>query len=266
MSFLSGRLRNIFQSEKSLFIVFSSIAIFLFFYNIIHDLIESKIMGLGYYFSESLLFSIIWIIFIPVSFIVYSNKLFKASKLTLIVTLISTIIVHIIVYALFVWVLSIIFMDNVFHPTGVFKYGALEYFLILILLYLAYFLLLHNISPMPSGNNEKISYNSKLIVNINGMNYLLDIAEVLYFQAQTPYISVVTSQRKYLIQKTLKEMSQCLDPDVFIRIHKSAIINIHQIKSYTSRQNGDYDLLMNNGDSLRMSRNFLNDFKTKMKI
>lgn len=263
---IEGRFRKFFQSERSLFMFFSGIAIFLLSYTITLDLVESKVMGYGYYFSESLLFSVIWIIFIPVSYVVYSQKLYKFSPGSFMIIVICTIIIHILIYSLSVWFFSFLFMENVFYPSRVFKYGTLEYFLLLIFLYITYFVSLHIYSKNFGVNSEKLSYPKSLNVYVNGTTQLIDVSEILYFQAQTPYIAVVTLQKKYLIHNTLRDILENLDPNIFIRIHKSAIINLVHLKSYSSRQNGDYDLLIKNGDTVRMSRNFLKDFKTKVTI
>ncbi|RYF37203.1 MAG: LytTR family transcriptional regulator, partial [Cytophagaceae bacterium] len=44
--------------------------------------------------------------------------------------------------------------------------------------------------------------------------------------------------------------------------HKSCIVNITKVRSYQSRLNGDYDLLLSNEVVLRVSRNYASGFKT----
>ncbi|MBK7426438.1 MAG: LytTR family transcriptional regulator DNA-binding domain-containing protein [Saprospiraceae bacterium] len=57
-----------------------------------------------------------------------------------------------------------------------------------------------------------------------------------------------------------------MDITQFVRIHKSSIINIEKVKSYTSRLNGDFDVLMENGIKLRLSRNYVKLFREKMAV
>lgn len=87
------------------------------------------------------------------------------------------------------------------------------------------------------------------------------LSEIRYFQSESPYIRVQTQDKSYLHNATLKEMELLLDPNIFIRIHKSTIINLNFMDSYVSRNNGDYDIKMTNGDILRLSRNYASSFK-----
>jgi DNA-binding LytR/AlgR family response regulator len=50
----------------------------------------------------------------------------------------------------------------------------------------------------------------------------------------------------------------------FIRVHKSSIVNIAFIHSLVSRQNGDYDLIMKDGCTVRASRNYVAALKKKL--
>jgi two-component system LytT family response regulator len=50
----------------------------------------------------------------------------------------------------------------------------------------------------------------------------------------------------------------------FVRIHRSTIVNIQSVSKWTSRGNGDYDLLMSEGTLLRLSRNYAQAFREAM--
>ena len=63
---------------------------------------------------------------------------------------------------------------------------------------------------------------------------------------------------------TLGKIQEELQSDQFIRIHKSTIVNIQQIASFRSRQNGDYDIVLKDQTLLRLSRNYASDFKRVM--
>lgn len=58
---------------------------------------------------------------------------------------------------------------------------------------------------------------------------LIEVAEVLYFQADTKYTRVVTSDSEGLIRKTLRELSGELDPACFWQIHRSTIVNVRSL-------------------------------------
>ena len=84
---------------------------------------------------------------------------------------------------------------------------------------------------------------------------------VLYFSANPPYTTLHCDGKKYLFNGSLKTLSEQLDVEKFVRVHKSVIIQVAYIVSYKSRLNGDYDATMKNGAVLRISRNYAADFK-----
>ncbi|MBK7245446.1 MAG: LytTR family transcriptional regulator [Saprospiraceae bacterium] len=89
------------------------------------------------------------------------------------------------------------------------------------------------------------------------------VDEILYCSANPPYITLHLDGKKYLHTEPLKSISFRLNPNQFVRIHKSTIVNIDRVVSYTTRLNGDYDLTLKNNVQLRLSRNYSTDFKNQ---
>ena len=102
-----------------------------------------------------------------------------------------------------------------------------------------------------------------LIVTDGNKRTIIDVADVLFFSARPPYIHIHHKAKGYLYRETLKSLSSKLDSGLFIREHKSAIVNMMKVQSYKSRLNGDYDLTMVDGTEIRLSRNFAPAFKEK---
>ena len=55
---------------------------------------------------------------------------------------------------------------------------------------------------------------------------------------------------------TISEMEQRLDPAVFTRIHRSTIVNTARVQEIRPDPHGDYDVVVADGRTLRMSRTF----------
>jgi DNA-binding LytR/AlgR family response regulator len=60
---------------------------------------------------------------------------------------------------------------------------------------------------------------------------LITVDEICYFQADNKYTLVVTPDVESLIQKTIKELSDELDPQIFWQIHRSTVVNVNAIAS-----------------------------------
>jgi hypothetical protein len=84
---------------------------------------------------------------------------------------------------------------------------------------------------------------------------MVDVAQVLNFLADGPYVKVITEDRVHLISKPLHELQKSLPP-IFLRVHRSSIVNSSFIREIRSRLNGDYTLVLKNGNEVRASRTY----------
>ena len=251
-------------SKHYFIIVFSAIALGLFLYNLVHDAVEAKLKGFDYYLSESMLFSMIWLIFIPLSYLIYKKSWYSLALMKLTLIIISISLGHLLINAALIWLISFGFYKHTFFILGNFKFGFLEYFLLLIFIYSTLIICLRYINLKQLHHSKSKPYASSFVFKTNGYQDVVSVGEIIYLIAQTPYINIVTPKKKYLDQTSLKQFTSQLNPSNFVRIHKSTVVNLQWIQSYTSRKNGDYDILMKNGDELRLSRNYYNDFKDKL--
>jgi DNA-binding LytR/AlgR family response regulator len=77
---------------------------------------------------------------------------------------------------------------------------------------------------------------------------------VLYFKSDQKFTMVVTADSEALIRKTIRELSDELDPLVFWQVHRSIIVNLHAIDSVIRDERGNLSLrLKNRPESLAVS-------------
>jgi two-component system LytT family response regulator len=74
--------------------------------------------------------------------------------------------------------------------------------------------------------------------------------------AAANYVRMNTRGRGYLLRMTLAEMERRLDPAQFTRIHRSTIVNTARVREIKPDAHGDYDVVLVDGPTLRMSRSF----------
>lgn len=91
---------------------------------------------------------------------------------------------------------------------------------------------------------------------------VIDVNEVLYFQAEDKYTKVVTPDAEALIRKPIKELYEELDPEAFWQIHRSTIVNLRAI-ARVERDWRDQPVILLKGRSekLTVSRTFAHRFK-----
>lgn len=78
--------------------------------------------------------------------------------------------------------------------------------------------------------------------------------EIIYCKSDSNYCELnLIGNRKILASKTLRYFGEILPEDIFIRIHKSYLVNLKHVKKYMKREGGE--LLMVNNDCIPVSRN-----------
>jgi DNA-binding LytR/AlgR family response regulator len=92
---------------------------------------------------------------------------------------------------------------------------------------------------------------------------LINVEDVLYFQADTKYTRVVTREGEALVKKTLRELIAGLDPRHFWQVHRGTIVNIRAIASVTLDGDGKREIeLRERPERLEVSRTFSHLFKS----
>jgi two-component system LytT family response regulator len=91
----------------------------------------------------------------------------------------------------------------------------------------------------------------------SGEGYMfVPAADVASFEAQGNYVRLTTGSGHHLLRITMAELEKRLDPTRFARIHRSTMVNIDRIKEITPAWHGDFAVVLQDGQRLRLSRNF----------
>ena len=92
---------------------------------------------------------------------------------------------------------------------------------------------------------------------------LINVDDVLYFQADTKYTRVVTREGEALVKKTLRELAAELDPHHFWQVHRATIVNVRAIASVSLDDSGRREItLRGRPEKLEVSRTFAHLFKS----
>lgn len=236
------------------------------------DLVRSNLKNSAFYFSESFMFSSFWWLFAPFFLAQYffvkhknnSNFLLRSAVIIL------PIILHLFAFPLLVWLLSNTFHYHTFTIQQTFKYTVSEYLYLLIALYTVSFTAFQYLSAKTKkpvviieekDENHSEQFINTILVSEGYKKHNIAVSDIYYCSANPPYINIHLASQKYLHNETLKSVALKLNPDDFVRVHKSAIVNIKMVASYKTRLNGDYDLTLKNDVQLRVSRNYASVFK-----
>jgi two-component system LytT family response regulator len=172
---------------------------------------------------------------------------------------------HFHLFAFGVFAISSLSQGHVFQFKDVLHHSLAEHLYICLLIYLAVCICMLRFTVPAALPQTAIVKNKAGLDRINitngTNNILVETSEILFITAASLYCCIHTAKGKYLYPRTLKALEQNLDPASFLRVHKSSIVNIKRVLSYKSRLNGDFDLTLENGQIVRMSRNYKLKFR-----
>jgi two-component system LytT family response regulator len=88
--------------------------------------------------------------------------------------------------------------------------------------------------------------------------------EIDWISSDRHYLEIHIGNEMYLIREKLSELETKLDPQVFMRIHRSTIVNLDRIKSFHPLFNGDQLIILKNGRELNLSRTYHDKFMLRL--
>jgi len=81
---------------------------------------------------------------------------------------------------------------------------------------------------------------------------LVEVATAVFFRAEDKYTVLYTSDAEHVIDRTIDELEQSLDPDQFLRIHRAAIVNVGFVQELTSVEGGRFVVALNDARNTRL--------------
>ena len=100
------------------------------------------------------------------------------------------------------------------------------------------------------------SYPSRLILKSNGRLKFVDAEEIDWIQAMDVYVRLHSGDKSHLVRERLKNVEEKLDPNQFMRIHRSTIVNVERIREVTPHPYGGAMAVLHDGTKLRVSRTY----------
>jgi two-component system, LytTR family, response regulator len=97
-------------------------------------------------------------------------------------------------------------------------------------------------------------YWKRLAVRRQGKTVFVEIADVDWMEADENYVQVHTGTNAHLLHVTMNALEKALDPEMFLRIHRSVIVNVTRIRELQPAMHGEYVITLANGVRLQSGR------------
>lgn len=111
-------------------------------------------------------------------------------------------------------------------------------------------------------NNIYEGYQHRIVVKDNGLIRIIPAQDIHYIEANDDYIKIVTKEGSYLKKSTLSHVEQTLDPQQFVRVHRSYLIPVTQLLRIEPYEKESHIALLHCGAKVTVSKSGMAKLKT----
>lgn len=98
--------------------------------------------------------------------------------------------------------------------------------------------------------------DNRLVIRAKGRIIFLNSDEIDWIEASANYVRLNVGKESYLVRETIGRISDRLNPNHFVRIHRSTIVDVRKIKELIPVNSGEYIVVLTNGKELSCSRGY----------
>ncbi len=113
-------------------------------------------------------------------------------------------------------------------------------------------------------NDEKIEFLERVVIKDGNKISIIPVESIKWIEAQDDYVMINSEQGRFLKKKTMKYFENHLDENMFVRIHRSYIINVDFIQHLEQTGKESYHIILKNGKELPVSKSGLAKLKSTL--
>lgn len=107
--------------------------------------------------------------------------------------------------------------------------------------------------PTPGVANP---YANRIVFKSRGRILFLPVSTIRWIGAEENYVRICTDGESYLLREPIGRLEEKLDPQLFLRVHRSSIVNLQFVKEVRTESTGESVVILLNGQRLSMSRSY----------
>ncbi len=111
-------------------------------------------------------------------------------------------------------------------------------------------------------NNIYEGYQHRIVVKDNSLIRIIPAQDIYYIEANDDYIKIVTKDGSYLKKSTLSHIEQTLDPQQFVRVHRSYLVPVTQLMRIEPYEKESHIALLHCGAKVTVSKSGMAKLKT----
>lgn len=115
-----------------------------------------------------------------------------------------------------------------------------------------------------SIKSDSRNFESHIFVQKSEKLFNLPVEEIVYLEASGDYTIITTKNDQFVSSSGIGKLEEIMDPDTFIRVHRSTIINLNYLKEIERHFNGGMVVKMQSGKSFPVSRTYAKQIRKKV--
>ena len=99
-------------------------------------------------------------------------------------------------------------------------------------------------------------YSKRIVFKSRGRILFLPLSDIRWIGAEENYVRICTESETHLLRETMTHLEEKLDPQMFLRVHRSSIVNLQYVKEVRTEKDGEFAVMLVNGQKIAMSRSY----------
>jgi two-component system, LytTR family, response regulator len=122
----------------------------------------------------------------------------------------------------------------------------------------------HGRGPTATRGEAAANQRTRLMIKSGGRIHFVRMAEIEWCEASGNYVRVHVGSQCHLVRDTMSHLESELDPHLFMRIHRSTIVNVDRVQEMHSSFSGEYVVVLRGGTRLTLSRGYRDAIQARL--
>ncbi|WP_213804148.1 LytTR family DNA-binding domain-containing protein [Granulicella sp. dw_53] len=110
------------------------------------------------------------------------------------------------------------------------------------------------LAVLNNGATERKEYPRRLVVHNGTRDSFVGVEDIEWIEAADYYSCLHVGPKNFMFRETIKQLAETLDPGKFVRVHRSAIVNINHVREILREGRNEGWVVLSNGHRLKMSK------------
>ena len=110
------------------------------------------------------------------------------------------------------------------------------------------------LTSLEGGSAPRKEYPKRFLVHNGTKDVFVNVNDIEWIEAADYYSCLHVGTKSFMLRETIKQLAHTLDPNRFVRVHRSIIVNVDQVREIVRDGQSEGSMVLMNGQLLKMSK------------